>query len=345
VGETGIKRTTKKGREKMSENILVVGGAGYIGSHTTLALNDAGYRTIVFDDFSSGHRDACFGGHLVEGALSDTALLTRTLGEFEIDCVIHFAALIEAGQSVIAPLPFFHNNVAGTLSLLDAMNAAGVSRLVFSSTAAVYGNQTQVPLLHEDLPRSPINPYGDSKAMVEKIFESCVPAYGLRAIALRYFNAAGADAQGRSGERHDPETHLIPLVIDAAQGRRAQIKIYGTDYDTPDGTCIRDYIHVSDLASGHAAAVAHVLAQKGAGFRPVNLGTGAGQSVRDVIDAVRRISQRDFPVVEEARRPGDPARLVADASRASEMLGWRAEHSDLDTIVQDAWRFAQAQIG
>jgi UDP-glucose-4-epimerase GalE len=327
----------------MSANILVVGGAGYIGSHTTLALNDVGYRTIVYDDFSAGYRDACFGDHLVEGALSDTVLLSRTLKQFEIDCVIHFAALIEAGQSVIAPLPFFYNNVAGTLSLLDAMNTAGVTRLVFSSTAAVYGNQTQVRLLHENLPRSPINPYGDSKAMVEKIFESCVSAYGLRAIALRYFNAAGADAQGRCGERHDPETHLIPLVIEAAQGRRAQIMIYGTDYDTPDGTCIRDYIHVSDLALGHAAAVAHVLGQEGAGFLPVNLGTGAGQSVRDVIDAVRRISQRDFPVVEEARRPGDPARLVADASRAEVLLGWRAQHSDLDTIVRDAWGFAQAR--
>jgi UDP-glucose-4-epimerase GalE len=329
----------------MSKNVLVVGGAGYIGSHTTLALNDAGYRTIIYDDFSAGNRDACFGDHLVEGALSDTALLSRTLKQFEIDCVIHFAALIEAGQSVIVPLPFFHNNVAGTLSLLDAMNAVGVTRLVFSSTAAVYGNQTQVPLLHENLPRSPINPYGDSKAMVETIFERCVSAYGLCAIALRYFNAAGADAQGRCGERHDPETHLIPLVIEAAQGRRAQIKIYGTDYDTPDGTCIRDYIHVSDLALGHVAAVAHVLGQGGAGFQPVNLGTGAGQSVRDVIDAVRRISQRDFPVVEEARRPGDPARLVADASRAEAVLGWRAQHSDLDTIVRDAWGFAQAVQG
>lgn len=325
----------------MRKNVLVVGGAGYIGSHTTLALNEAGYRTIVYDNFSAGHRDACFGEDLVEGDLADTDLLTDTLRRFEIDCVIHFAALIEAGQSVITPLPFFQNNVAGTLSLLEAMNAAEVTRLVFSSTAAVYGNQTNTSLLAEDLPRSPINPYGDSKAMVETVFESCVPAHGLQAIALRYFNASGADAQGRTGERHDPETHLIPLIIEAAQGKRAEIKIFGTDYDTPDGTCIRDYIHVSDLASGHVAAVAYLVAQQDAGFQPINLGTGSGQSVREVVDAVKRVSGRDFTVTEVARRPGDPARLVADARRARDVLDWCAVHSDLDTIVRDAWAFAE----
>lgn len=326
---------------QMTRNILVVGGAGYIGSHTTLALKEAGYGTVVYDNFSSGHRDACFGDHLVEGDLADTDRLAGVLAQFDIACVIHFAALIEAGQSVIDPLPFFQNNVGGTLSLLEAMRRAGVMRLVFSSTAAVYGNQAQTPLLAEDLPRSPINPYGDSKAMVERIFESCVPAYGLHAIALRYFNAAGADAQGRSGERHDPETHLIPLVIEAAQGTRAQIRINGTDYDTPDGTCIRDYIHVTDLASGHVAAVAHLLAQDAAGFQPINLGTGTGRSVREVIAAVKEISGRDFKVVEDVRRPGDPARLVADAQRASTLLGWHATHSDLETIVRDAWAFAE----
>ncbi|MFD0859917.1 UDP-glucose 4-epimerase GalE [Roseovarius aquimarinus] len=325
----------------MSKNVLVVGGAGYIGSHTVLALRDAGFGAVVYDNFSSGHRDACFGDALVEGELSDTAHLTRTLETHDIACVIHFAALIEAGQSVLTPLPFFENNVAGTLSLLAAMNAAGVSRLVFSSTAAVYGNQAGAPLLPETLPRDPINPYGDSKAMVETVLERCVPAHGLRAIALRYFNASGADAEGRTGERHDPETHLIPLVIEAAQGKRAQIRIYGTDYDTPDGTCIRDYIHVSDLASGHVAAVSHLLAQEAPGFQPINLGTGAGQSVREVIDAVRRITGREFAVSEDPRRPGDPARLIADATRAGEVLGWRPRHSDLETIVRDAWAFAE----
>lgn len=325
----------------MNKNVLVVGGAGYIGSHTTLALQEAGFTAVVYDNFSAGHRDACFGAHLVEGDLADTDLLTRTMQEHDIGSVIHFAALIEAGTSVITPLPFFHNNVAGTLSLLDAMNAAGVTRLVFSSTAAVYGNRTDTPLLGEGLPRAPINPYGDSKAMVETILHTCVSAHGLQAIALRYFNACGADAQGRTGERHDPETHLIPLILQAAQGTRPQIKIYGTDYDTPDGTCIRDYIHVSDLASGHVAAVTHLLGTDAAGVTPVNLGTGTGQSVRQVVDAVKRISGRDFTVVEDVRRPGDPATLVADVARAHDLLGWRARHSDLDTIVRDAWAYAE----
>ena len=327
----------------MSKNILVVGGAGYIGSHTTLALQEAGYRAVVYDDFSSGHVDACFGAALVEGALADTALLTRTMQEHDICAVIHFAALIEAGQSVITPLPFFQNNVAGTLSLLEAMNAAGVSRLVFSSTAAVYGNRTDVALLGEDLPRAPITPYGDSKAMVETVLEACAQAHGLQAIALRYFNACGADAQGRTGERHDPETHLIPLVIEAAQGTRPRIKINGTDYDTPDGTCVRDYIHVSDLASGHVAAVGHLLAHDTPGVQAINLGTGAGQSVRQVVEAVKAISGCDFPVVEDVRRPGDPATLVADVARARAVLGWQAVHSDLETIVRDAWAFAQSR--
>lgn len=328
----------------MTKNVLVVGGAGYIGSHTTLALEAAGYRAVVYDDFSSGHRDACFGSDLVEGGLADTDLLVRTMQDFDIGSVIHFAALIEAGQSVLTPLPFFRNNVGGTVSLLEAMNAAGVSRLVFSSTAAIYGNQTHVPLLHEDLLRAPINPYGDSKAMVETVLEACAQAHGLKAIALRYFNACGADAQGRSGERHDPETHLIPLVLQAALGQRDQIKIFGTDYDTPDGTCIRDYIHVSDLASGHVAAVGHLLGQGRAGVTPINLGTGAGLSVREVVEAVKRISNRPFDVVEQARRAGDPATLVADVTRARDILGWHAQHSDIDTIVRDAWGFAQTQV-
>ncbi|WP_298864739.1 UDP-glucose 4-epimerase GalE [uncultured Sulfitobacter sp.] len=328
----------------MSQNVLVVGGAGYIGSHTTLALREAGYGTVVYDNFSAGHRDACFGDHLVEGDLADTDLLTRTMRDYDIDSVIHFAALIEAGQSVVTPLPFFHNNLGGTLSLLDAMNVAGVTRLVFSSTAAVYGNCEDVARLSEDLPRAPINPYGHSKAMVEAVLETCVQAHGLEAVALRYFNACGADAQGRSGERHDPETHLIPLVIQAARGQRDQIKIYGTDYDTPDGTCVRDYIHVSDLAAGHVAAVAHLQRKQTAGFEALNLGTGAGQSVRQIIDAVRRVSGHDFKVEEDVRRAGDPAFLVADNGRAQQVLGWQARHSDLDTIIRDAWAYATKNL-
>lgn len=326
------------------QNILVVGGAGYIGSQTTLALKDAGFDVVVYDNFSSGHRDACFGDHLVEGDLADQTKLETILRGFNIDCVVHFAALIEAGQSVLTPLPFFENNVAGTIALLQAMQATDVGRLVFSSTAAAYGNNTEAPLLHEELPRAPINPYGVSKVMIEQVLEACVEPYGIRSIALRYFNACGADPRGRTGERHDPETHLIPLVIQAALGQRANIKVFGTDYDTPDGTCIRDYIHVSDLASGHVAAVKHLLAQDQAGFDAINLGTGAGLSVRQVIESVRKRSGIDFEVIETDRRPGDPAKLVADASKAVAVLGWKAEHSGIDEIVRDAWSYAQKLI-
>ena len=323
-----------------SKNILIVGGAGYIGSHTTLALKDAGYGTIVYDNFSTGHRDAVFSDHLVEGDLSDTGRLRETLRAYDIACVFHFAALIEAGQSVVTPLPFFENNVAGTVSLLQAMEAEGVKRLVFSSTAAVYGNRDDVGLLTEDLQRAPINPYGDSKAMVETILETCVPAHGMQAIALRYFNASGADPAGRTGERHDPETHLIPLIIEAARGQRPQINIYGTDYETDDGTCIRDYIHVADLATGHVAAVTHLLKSDEPSFSPINLGTGEGQSVRQVIEAVKRVSGNDFAIVETARRPGDPAMLVANAQKAKTVLGWSAQYTEIDSIVQDAWNYA-----
>lgn len=322
------------------KRVLVVGGAGYIGAHTTLALNDAGYETVVYDNFSTGHSDACFGTHLVEGDLADGPKLQETLTGYDIAGVIHFAALIEAGQSVHTPLPFFRNNVANTLTLLEAMQATGRTKLVFSSTAAVYGNATGQPLLTEILPRAPINPYGDSKAMVETMLEACVAPHGLQAIALRYFNACGADAQGRAGERHDPETHLIPLVIEAARGMRPQINIYGTDYDTPDGTCIRDYIHVTDLARGHVAAVGHLLATDEPAFRAINLGTGSGLSVREVVDAVREVSGTAFRVVEADRRPGDPAVLVADATRATQILGWRARHSSIEEIVRDAWAYA-----
>ncbi|GFE52469.1 UDP-glucose 4-epimerase GalE [Roseobacter cerasinus] len=324
--------------------VLVVGGAGYIGSHTTLALKDAGFATVIYDNFSTGHRDACFADHLVEGDLADVAKLTETLERFEISSVIHFAAMIEAGQSMVTPLPFFENNVSGTVSLLKAMLAAGVSRIVFSSTAAVYGNQDGRLTLSETLPRAPITPYGHSKAMVERILETCVQAYGLQAIALRYFNASGADAAGRTGERHDLETHLIPLIIEAARGIRPNVKIYGTDYDTSDGTCIRDYIHVSDLATGHVAAVRYLLDNSNTGFQAMNLGTGTGYSVRQVINTVREVSGRAVDVVEADRRPGDPARLVADVAAARTDLHWSAAQSSLDEIVRTAWAYAEANL-
>ena len=342
--------TSKKCQRKLtikpkSKNVLIVGGAGYIGSHTTLALKEAGYRTVVYDNFSTGHHDACFGDALIKAGLENTACLTDTLITHKIDCVVHFAALIEAGESMTNPLPFFENNVSGTLSLLNAMNNAGVKRIVFSSTAAVYGNNTDQPLLSEDLPRAPINPYGHSKAMVETVLEACVAAHDISAIALRYFNASGADPDGRTGERHDPETHLIPLIIQAARNERDQIKVYGIDYPTPDGTCIRDYIHVSDLASGHVAAVSRLLNSDKPGFTAMNLGTGTGQSVREVIEAVKRVSGMEFKVVETERRLGDPAALVADPNKAHSKLGWSATNSTIDQIVRDAWVYETAQKG
>ncbi len=323
-----------------NETVLVVGGAGYIGSHTVLALRDAGFRTVVYDNFSNGHRDACFGDAVVEGDLADVGLLTRTLQGHDIGSVIHFAALIEAGVSVREPLPFYRNNVAGTIGLIEAMRQAGTRRIVFSSTAAVYGNAGGRELLDETLPIAPINPYGHSKAMAEAILASEAHANGLKAIALRYFNAAGADPEGRTGERHDPESHLIPLVIQAAMGLRDGISIFGTDYPTPDGTCIRDYIHVSDLADAHVAALRTLLGDDLAGFRAMNLGTGTGHSVREVIEAVREVSGCSFDAHERPRRPGDPAFLVADPSLAEASIGWRAARGDLRDIVRDAWAFA-----
>jgi UDP-glucose 4-epimerase len=329
-----------------TENVLVVGGAGYIGSHTVLALRAAGLNPVVYDNFSTGHRDAVFSKQMVEGELSDTARLTQTLRDHKIGAVVHFAALIEAGQSVVEPLKFYRNNVANTISLLEAMQAADVTRLVFSSTAAVYGNNDSVELLHEELPIAPVNPYGQTKAAVEAMLRDVTATGALRAIALRYFNAAGCDPELRTGERHDPETHLIPLVLQTALGQRDQITVYGSDYDTPDGTCLRDYIHVSDLARGHVAAVRKLLAMEtdGGYFRPINLGTGQGHSVRAVIEASRAATNQDFNVVEGTRRPGDPARLIADASRAHEELNWHAERSDIAEIISDASNYMRAQI-
>lgn len=322
---------------------LVIGGAGYIGSHTALALKESGFNVVIYDNFSTGHRDACFGDHVVEGELSDTNKLIETFNNFDIGNVIHFAALIEAGLSVIDPISFYKNNVTGTISLLEAMKAVNLSRLVFSSTAAVYGNTDGSKFLSENLPRTPINPYGESKAIVETMLESCVKSYGMQVIALRYFNASGADPKGRTGERHNPETHLIPLVIETARGVRPQIHIYGTDYDTPDGTCIRDYIHVSDLATGHVEAVKKLQRSDVPEFTPINLGTGNGYSVKEVIDAVKHVSGQDVKVIEAQQRQGDPAILVADVATAKSELQWVPQQSNINQIVRDAWNFAIRQ--
>jgi UDP-arabinose 4-epimerase len=315
-----------------------VGGAGYIGSQTAKLVAKAGQHPVVYDNLVYGHRWAAKWGPFIEGDLSDSALLTRVLKEHQVTAVIHFAAYAYVGESVTDPRKYFHNNVVNTLHLLDALVNNGVRDIVFSSTCATYGEPRQVPI-SEDHPQNPVNPYGESKLMVEKMLHWYQGAYGLRYAALRYFNAAGADPDGEVGEDHDPETHLIPLAIDSALGRRPALDIYGTDYPTPDGTAIRDYIHVADLAAAHLLALDRL--QKGLSRLQLNLGTGTGSSVREVVAAVEKATGRKVPVRETGRRAGDPPALVADARQAGEALGWRPQYSSIDTIVEHAARWHQ----
>lgn len=315
-------------------NLLITGGAGYIGSHTAKALAAKGDCPVVLDNLSQGHRSFVRWGPFVEADLADRAAMERVLREHRIDGVIHFAAYASVGESMAAPGAYFRNNVANTLNLLEAMVPAGVRRLIFSSTCAVYGNPRQVPIA-EDHPQEPANPYGESKLFVEKMLKWYEQAFGLGWVALRYFNAAGADPEGLLGEDHSPETHLIPLVIQAALGQRESIEIFGTDYPTPDGTAVRDYIHVNDLASAHLAAWEYLAG--GGKPRAFNLGTGTGASVRQVIAEVERCGGRRVAVRECPRRPGDPPELVADAAEAGRVLGWKPEHSALSGIVRTAW--------
>jgi UDP-glucose-4-epimerase GalE len=283
-----------------------------------------------------GSRQAVLGGRFVQGSLHETARLTEVLRTHAITAVVHFAAFAYVGESVHDPLKYYHNNVAGTLALLQAMHTAGVQRLIFSSSCATYG-MPQQPFLTEDHPQQPINPYGESKLFVERMLRACGPAYGLRWISLRYFNAAGADPDGELGENHQPETHLIPLVLAVANGRLPEIAIFGTDYDTPDGTCIRDYIHVTDLADAHILALQALNSDRA--NTAYNLGTGSGYSVREVVDTAARITGRPIASTAAPRRPGDPPRLVAAADKAQQVLGWRPRYSDLDTIIATAWRW------
>jgi len=316
--------------------ILVTGGAGYIGGTVALRLLAAGHNVLIYDNFCHGHRDLVPAGtHLIEGDIGDRERLIRVLRDEQVDGVMHFAALIEAGESMKHPEIYFRNNTASTLSLLEAMLATGVDRLVFSSTAAVYGEPKSTPI-EEDAALAPTNPYGESKLLVEHMLSWMNRVHGLRYASLRYFNVAGA-VEGR-GEAHEPESHLIPLILDVALGRRKSIKIFGKDYPTPDGTCIRDYVHVGDLAD------AHILAFEGLSTRSrliYNIGNGQGFSVREVVDSVRRVTGHPIPVVEEPRRDGDPAVLVASSRRIMEELGWKPKFSSLDDIVQSAWIWHQ----
>ena len=316
--------------------VLVVGGAGYIGSHMVLALHQAGHEVVTLDNLSTGHRDAVLAGEWVLGDLADPVALEALFSGRRFEAVLHFASSIQVGESVRQPLLYYQNNVANTLNLLQAMVRHGVRRLIFSSTAALFGNPVR-SRIDETHPRQPINPYGRSKWMVEQVLADADQAHGLRSICLRYFNAAGADPLARVGERHEPETHLIPLVLQAASGRRSDISVHGTDYDTPDGTCVRDYIHVADLAEAHLLAL-ETLARKDSSDA-FNLGNGNGYSVKQVIDSVRRVTGRDVTVRHGPRREGDPAVLVADSARAQALLDWRPRHADLDTIVNHAWRW------
>jgi UDP-glucose-4-epimerase GalE len=315
--------------------IVVTGGAGYIGSHTVALLRSNGHDVTVIDDLSTGHREAVPADCLVECELKNRSCLIEIFRDRQVEAVVHFAASCYVGESVSDPAKYYNNNLVGTLSLLDAMRAASVSRIVFSSTCATYGIPSLVPIT-EDESQNPVNPYGFTKLAIERAMIDYGNAYGLGAVALRYFNASGAAADGSIGEDHDPETHLIPLVLQTALGQRPHIQVFGTDYPTPDGTCIRDYIHVEDLADAHLRAIQQIRPGE---LRAFNLGTGRGYSVREAIDLSRKITGRAIAVVEAPRRAGDPPALVAAAGKARRELGWQPRHATLDTIIESAWRW------
>ena len=321
-------------------NILVTGGAGYIGSHTVRALAAAGFTPIVFDNLSTGHAASVpKGTPLVVGDIHDINFVCRTLMKYDIKGVVHFAASSLVGESMENPAKYYENNVEGTLHLLLGMKKAGVSKIVFSSTAAVYGEPEKTPI-EEDFPHNPTNVYGRTKLVIEHMLADFTAAYNFRYVALRYFNAAGALEDGSIGEDHNPESHLIPLVLKAAQGVRDHIAIYGTDYPTEDGTCIRDYIHVVDLADAHVLALQYLL--KGGASNVFNLGSENGFSVRDIIDTAKSVTGIDFTVTEEARRAGDPAILIASSAKCKSVLGWNPTHSDTKEIIASAWRWHKA---
>ncbi len=320
------------------ETILVAGGAGYIGSHTVRLLHAEGYKVVILDNLVYGHREAVVddGVELVIGAVGDRELLQDLFKKHQFAAVIHFAAYAYVGESVNDPLKYYRNNTAEPLVLLEVMQEFGCKSFVFSSTCATYGEPQKLPLT-EDHPQNPVSPYGKSKLMVEWILEDCDTAWGLKSASLRYFNASGCSLDGSIGEDHDPETHLIPLVLMAIRGEVPELTVFGTDYPTEDGTCIRDYIHVEDLASAHVAALRHLT--KGGETLKCNLGTGVGISVKEIIECAEEVTGKKVPLVYGERRPGDPAQLVAEPSQAREILGWEAQHKDVRSMIETAWNW------
>lgn len=316
--------------------ILVTGGAGYIGSHTVQLLREQGYDVMVFDSLELGHRQAVEGVKLVQGDLLDKAKLDETLEGYPIDAVVHFAAYASVGDSVANPSSYFRNNINGGLNLVNSMREHGVNKIIFSSSAATYGEPLHTPI-EETHPQNPTNPYGETKLMFEKILKWFDVAYGIKSVSLRYFNAAGADPEARIGEDHNPEGHIIPIVLQTALGQRDSIKVFGTDWNTPDGTCVRDYIHVVDLADAHLRALKAL--EQGMDTTAYNLGNGDGQSVKQIIDAASDVVGRSIPWVSAPRRPGDPARLVASSDKLKKELGWQPKYPDVHTIIQHAWRW------
>jgi UDP-glucose 4-epimerase len=318
--------------------ILIVGGAGYIGSHINKELNKQSFKTIVFDNLVKGHKEAVKWGEFYQGDLSNLEDIRGVFKKYPIEAVLHFAAFIEVGESVKDPQKYYQNNVANTLNLLQVMMENDVKKIIFSSTAAIFGNPEYTPI-DEKHPTNPINPYGQAKLVIEKVLKDYMQAYGMKYVALRYFNACGADLDGEIGENHTPESHLIPLILDAALGKREDIKIFGNDYPTPDGTCVRDYVHVIDLAQAHILALKRLL--DGGMSDAFNLGNSKGFSVKEVIEVAKKVTGIDFKVTITERREGDPPVLVADATKAKEVLGWNPQYADLETIIESAWKWHQ----
>lgn len=324
------------------KTILITGGAGYIGSHTNALFQEAGYDTIILDNLVYGHKESILGGKFIQGDISNATVLDKIFKENAIDAVVHFAAFAYVGESVTNPSKYYNNNVASTIVLLDAMVRNGVKNFIFSSTCATYGISKAMPIT-EDTEQSPINPYGASKLMIERIVKDYASAYGIKFCIFRYFNAAGADPLCRIGEWHTPETHIIPLILDAAIGRRKSVSIFGTDYPTKDGTCIRDYIHVTDLADAHLKAYEYLIGGGESQF--LNLGTMKGISIRELIDVAKKVTEIDFTVNETERRAGDPPELIGSMEKARSVLGWIPGHSDIEEIMTHAWNWHKKLYG